>query len=111
VTAARRPAAAGTGLAVLLAIASVALSAAPRILLATDALPAAARPFVWSDVYATYADRLSGGRVPYFDGFFEYPPIVGYVAGAFLRLTSSPASYVALWATMSGLAAGAVAMS
>lgn len=58
---------------------------------------------------ATYLDRLAGGHLPYFDTFFEYPPLVGYVAGLVVRVTPGAAAYVAVWAVISAVAAGAVA--
>jgi hypothetical protein len=97
-------------LAAGLAMLSVTVSALPRISLAAGTLPDAARPFVWSDVLATYLDRLAGGRIPYFESFFEYPPIVGYIAGAFVRSTSGPVGYLALWSALSAITAGLVAL-
>lgn len=107
---ARPPATAGRALAATVAAASVTVSAVPRILLAAGALPDALRPFVWSDVYATYADRLSGGRVPYADAFFDYPPGIGYLAGLFSRLAGGAVVYVLLWTAVAAAAAAIVAM-
>jgi len=104
-----RPSAAGTGLAVAVAVASVALSAFPRVLLAAGSLPSVARPFVWSDVLATYVERLGGAALPYFDAFFEYPPVVGYISGILVRLARDPAAYVLAWAVVCAVAAGVVA--
>jgi uncharacterized membrane protein len=105
-----RPPGGGTGLAVVVAVASVALGAAPRLLFAAGPLSEAARPFVWSDVVATYVERLGGTALPYFDAFFEYPPVVGYLSGAFVRITRDPVAYVIAWAVVSAIAAAAVAL-
>ena len=107
----RGPSGARIGLAVALAIATVAVSAAPRVLLAAGTLPAAARPFVWSDVLATFVERLAGTAVPYVDAFFEYPPVIGYVSGLLVRLAHDPVTYVAAWAIVCAVAAGAVALA
>jgi hypothetical protein len=88
----------------------VTISAAPRLLLAAGTLPEAARAFIWSDALATYVDRLAGGTVPYFGGFFEYPPLIGYVAGALVRTTTGPVAYVATWAAIDAVAAAIVAL-
>jgi uncharacterized membrane protein len=53
---------------------------------------------------------LTGGRLPYFDTFFDYPPGIGYVAGVFARLTGGPVPYVVAWAAVAAGAAGAVAL-
>jgi dTDP-4-dehydrorhamnose 3,5-epimerase len=105
-----RPTARGIRVAAAAAVATAVLSAAPRILLAAGALPDALRPFVWSDVLLTYVDRLAGGRIPYFETFFEYPPLIGYLSGAFVRLAPGAVLHVALWALVSALAAGAVGL-
>jgi hypothetical protein len=99
-----------TGLVVALAVLSVALSAAPRVLLASDSLPAAARPFVWSDALATYVERLGGTALPYADAFFEYPPVIGYISGALVRAVPNAALYVAGWAIVCAVAAALVAL-
>ncbi len=77
-------------------------------MLAAGTLPAAARPYIWSDVYATYADHLAGGRLPYWDTFFDYPPGIGYVAGLFARISNGPVAYVLLWSAVAMCAAAAV---
>lgn len=100
----------GVALAAALAVLTVAISAAPRLALAAGALPEAARPFIWSDMYATYVDLLGGGRIPYRDTFFDYPPLIGYAAGLFAVVTAGPVAYVLLWAISSALGAAAVAL-
>ena len=105
-----RPARSQVGLAVALAMTSVALSAAPRIALAAGVLPSGARAFIWSDVYATYVEELQGGKVPYVDTFFDYPPGIGYLAGIFVRIASGPVAYVVLWAAVAMVSAGVVAL-
>jgi hypothetical protein len=104
-----RPSGSGPGLAVAVAILSVALSALPRVLLAADALPSTFRPFVWSDVLATYVERLDGTKVPYFETFFEYPPVVGYISGLLVRSLRDPTAYVVGWAVVCAVSAAAVA--
>ena len=86
----------------MLAAAAVAgLSETPRVMAAAGALPDALRPFVWSDLLATYVTRgLDGGRLPYFDVFFEYPPVIGYIAGLFSALTRSATAYTVAWAVV-----------
>ncbi len=86
-----------------------ALSELPRLAVAADVLPAALRPFTWSDLLATYVQRgIEGGRLPYFDVAFEYPPVVGYLGGAFALAASSRAAYLAMWAVVVVLASGAL---
>ena len=92
-----------------LAAASVAVGAVPRILLAAGALPGPLRPFVWSDVLLTYQERLRGGAFPYFDAFFEYPPLIGYASGILARLMPGAVAYVAAWAVVCAVAAAIVA--
>ncbi|HLQ05819.1 MAG TPA: hypothetical protein VK197_09240, partial [Verrucomicrobiae bacterium] len=65
-------------------------SGVPRALLASGALPEFLRPVVWSDVLFTFVRGLSGHRLPYVDTPFEYPPLVGILAGA-LSLVASTA--------------------
>lgn len=95
--------------AVLVAAAMVLVGAIPRILLAADALPSPFRAFVWSDVLHTWERGLSGGRLPYWDAFFEYPPLTGYVAAAISRSTSSALAYVSAWTLVQAGAAAAIA--
>jgi hypothetical protein len=97
-------------LAAALAAIAVTISAAPRLALAAGVLPDAARPFVWSDVHWTYAEQLSGGRLPYRDTWLGYPPGIGYLAGAFALLAGGPVGYVALWTALTALAAGAIGL-
>lgn len=78
-------------------------------MLAADALPDAARPFIWSDVLFTYVARLGEGRLPYRDAFFDYPPGIGYPSAAFALLTDSPVVYTALWTILTAAAAATVA--
>jgi len=60
-------------------------------------------------VYATYVDHLAGGRVPYADTYFDYPPAIGYLAGLFSRVSDGPVVYVALWTVIAAAASGGVA--
>lgn len=87
----------------------VMVGALPRILLAAGLLPEWARPFVWSDVLHTWERGLVGGRLPYWDGPFEYPPLIGYASGIFSAIAPSAAVYVALWALVQAAAAAVVA--
>jgi hypothetical protein len=110
VTPARPLAAPGPGLAAILAALTVVLSAAPRVLLAAGALPSAGTPFIWSDVYTTYVDNLGGGRIPYWETAFYYPPGIGYLAALFAHVTGGPVGFVALWGIVDVAAAAAVAL-
>lgn len=92
-----------------LAAALVLAGAVPRLFLAADVLPAALRPFVWSDVLYTWERGLSGGRLPYWDTYFEYPPLAGYASALFSALAPSAAVYVALWAAVQAASAALVA--
>lgn len=96
-------------LSFLAAVALVLLGALPRLLLAAGALPDQLRPFVWSDVLFTWERGLAGGYLPYRDVYFEYPPVVGYLSGAFSLVAPSALAYVALWTATQALAAGVAA--
>lgn len=86
----------------------VSISVIPRALFAAGALPDALRPFIWSDAYLIYARSLSGHRLPYVDGPFEYPPLIGAAAAIFSLIAGTPAAFVALWgALLAACAAGA----
>jgi len=87
----------------------VLVGAVPRLLLAADALPDALRPFIWSDVLHTWERGMSGGRVPYWDTYFEYPPLVGYASALFSWLAPSAVAYVAMWTAVQAAAAAIVA--
>lgn len=101
---------AGVRLAVAVACVSAAASEVPRLLLAAESLPAALRPFVWSDLHATFLFRgLALGRLPYLDVPFEYPPLFGYAAGAFVLLTRDALAYLTLWSSVVVVAAGLAA--
>jgi len=79
----------------------VALSELPRILAASDLLPSSLGWLGWSDLLATFVIRgLAGGHRPYFDVPFEYPPLIGYPAGLFATISSSPGAYVGWWAVV-----------
>jgi uncharacterized membrane protein len=93
----------------LLAAAAVLIGGLPRVLLAAGALPEVLRPFTWSDALFTYVRGLSGHRLPYFDGLFEYPPVLGFGAGVFSWLAPNAAWYVAAWTIVLGLCAAATA--
>jgi len=95
---------------VLAAAVVAAASEAPRVLAAAGALPGALRPFIWSDLLFTYDVRgIAGGHLPYFDVFFEYPPLMGYLAGIFSALFDSPVAYTAAWAAVVVASAAAIA--
>jgi len=85
----------------------VIVGAAPRLLLAAGVLPPVLHPFVWSDLLYTWERGLSGGRVPFWDSYFEYPPLGGYLSGVFSLVASGPLVYLLLW-TVVQAAAGAV---
>lgn len=106
---AARSASSGSALAIIAAATSVVVSATPRVLLAAGWLPPSARPFIWSDVLATYLDRLAGGRMPYADTFFDYPPGIGYVAGILARLAGGAVAYTVVWTAISVLGAAVIA--
>ena len=97
-------------LAVALVAAAVTIvGAVPRVLLAAGAVPEALRPFVWSDSLFVYLRGLSGHRLPYVDGPFEYPPLVA-AASAVLSITSQSAlAFVASWAILQGTVAAVAA--
>lgn len=93
----------------VLAATAVLIGALPRILLAGGALPDALRPFVWTDALHTWERGLAGGRLPYWDSFFEYPPVVGYLSAAFSLAAPNALTYVTAWALVQALSAGAIA--
>jgi len=95
--------------AVALAAIIASIGAIPRVLLAADVLPDWLRPFTWTDLLSTWERGISGGRLPYWDTYFEYPPLFGYLAGALSRVSPSAAAYVAAWALVQIVAATAVA--
>lgn len=95
--------------AALLAAVAVLAGSAPRILLAAGALPGWLRPFVWTDVLYIWERGLSGGRLPYWDVFFEYPPATGYIAALLSRATDGALPYVIAWALIQAAAAAAIA--
>lgn len=88
----------------------VLVGALPRILVAGDALPSWLRPFIWSDVLLTWARGLSGGRLPYWNSYFEYPPLVGYLSGLLSWAAPTAFAYVAMWAVVQAAAAAMVAV-
>jgi hypothetical protein len=47
--------------------------------------------------------------VPYWETVFYYPPLVGYIAGAFARLAPDAAMYIVLWSALIAVAAVLVA--
>ncbi|MBI4571279.1 MAG: DUF2029 domain-containing protein [Chloroflexi bacterium] len=94
-----------------LAVASVALGALPRVLLAMDALPAALQPFVWSDVLHIWERGARAGSLPYRDVPFEYPPLTGMTWAAIEAVAGSAAAHVALWVAVQAAAAGVVAFA
>ncbi|MDE3102606.1 MAG: DUF2029 domain-containing protein [Chloroflexota bacterium] len=96
-------------LPVLVAVISVALGAAPRVALAAGLLPAPLRPFVWSDVLHIWERGVRDGALPYWNAFFEYPPLVGYVWAAIESVAPSAATLVLAWALLQAAAAGLVA--
>lgn len=53
---------------------------------------------------------LSGGRLPYWDSDFEYPPLAGYLSGVFSRAAPTAFAYVAMWAVVQAAAAALVAV-
>lgn len=92
------------------AAAIVLVGAVPRLLVAGDALPEWLRPFIWSDVLLTWARGLSGGRLPYWDSYFEYPPLIGYLSALFSLAAPTGFAYVALWAVVQAAAAALTAV-
>lgn len=87
---------------------TVLVGALPRLLLAAGHLPGLLAPFIWSDILYTWERGLSGGRLPYWDAYFEYPPLDGYLAGVFSALTHTGVAYVALWTVVQVAAAAIV---
>ncbi len=87
----------------------VGVGAIPRILLAAGALPAPFTNFTWSDILFTWQRGLAGGHVPYWDAYFEYPPLDGYLSALFATLVPSPVAYVSLWSILQVAAAATVA--
>lgn len=85
----------------------VLVGALPRLLLAAGLLPDGLRPFIWSDVLFTWERGISGGRAPYWDAYFEYPPLVGYLSGLFGMVAPTAVAYVALWTSIQVFAAAA----
>lgn len=100
----------GQAYVVLAAAVIAAASEAPRVAAAAGALPDALRPFVWSDLLATYFTRgLGGGKIPYLDVFFEYPPVTGYLSGLFSVAMGGAFGYTLAWAAVVVLSATAIA--
>jgi glycosyl transferase family 87 len=89
----------------------VLVGAVPRLLLSSGTLPAWLTPFVWSDLLYTWQRGLSGGRIPYWETYFEYPPLDGYLAGMFSAMTRSAFVYVALWTVVQVAAAFVVGVA
>lgn len=92
-----------------LAATAVLIGGLPRVLLAAGRLPEVLRPFTWSDPLFTYVRGLSGHRLPYFDGPYEYPPVLGFGAAVFSWLAPDAFWYVALWTVTLALCAAAAA--
>ncbi len=84
------------------------LSVAPRLALAAGVLPSALQPFIAGDVLYTYDRGLQGPGWPYIDLPFEYPPVIGYLAGALTHLTPDRTAYVAAWGIVAIAAAAGV---
>lgn len=84
------------------------LSVAPRVALAAGLLPSALQPFIAGDVLYTYDRGLQGGGWPYVDLPFEYPPLIGYLAGALAHLAPDRTAYVAAWGVVAMAVAAAV---
>lgn len=82
--------------------------ATPRLLLAGGLLPDRLQAFVWSDVLFTWERGLSGGRLPYWDSYFEYPPLAGYVSGIFSAFAPNALVYVGLWTIVQTAAAALI---
>ena len=99
----------GGVLVALTAAAVTFIGLIPRLLLAADALPAWLRPFIWSDPLHTWERGLSGGRFPYWDTFFEYPPLTGYLSALLAAISGSALTYVALWGILQIAAAALIA--
>ncbi|HYK97995.1 MAG TPA: glycosyltransferase 87 family protein [Candidatus Acidoferrales bacterium] len=95
--------------AALAAAIVVMLGSLPRIMLAAGTLPDALRPFVWSDALFVYQRGLSSHRLPYLDAPFEYPPLIGGISALLSSLANGPLVFVAAWAVLVALAAGACA--
>jgi glycosyl transferase family 87 len=93
----------------LLAATAVLIGGLPRVLLAAGTLPEVLRPFTWSDPLFTYARGLSGHRLPYFDGLYEYPPVLGFGAGILSWLAPNAIWYVAAWTIVLAICAAATA--
>lgn len=89
----------------------VLLGALPRLALAAGALPSFLGPFVWSDILLTWERGISGGRVPYWNSYFEYPPLDGYLSALFGALAATPLAYLGLWTVVQMTAAAIVGWS
>lgn len=98
-----------SGRAATLAVLTVIVSTIPRLATAAGWLDHPFDQYAWSDLQKGYAWLLEGGRVPYWDTAFYYPPLVGYVAGVFSIATRSAVVYVALWGCVVAVAAALVA--
>jgi hypothetical protein len=92
-----------------LAAAAVLIGGLPRVLLAAGTLPDVLRPFTWSDPLFTYVRGLAGHRLPYFDTPFEYPPVLGFLAGLLSLLAPDAAWYVGAWTIILAVCAAATA--
>src|ERR1700694_4180676 len=93
-----------------IAATAVLVGGLPRILLAAGTLPEVLRPFTWSDPLFTYMRGLSGHRLPYFDGAYEYPPVLGFGAGVFSWLAPNATWYVAAWPVVLARGGGAAGL-
>lgn len=92
------------------AAASVFLSTVPRVLASVGALPPPWLLFGWSDVLQTWKDSgLAGHHLPFRDVAFEYPPVVGYVAGALSLASDGYVTYLIGWSCVVALSAAVAA--
>lgn len=91
-----------------LAAVTVAVSTAPRLARAAGWSTDAQGLLGLSDLYDGYSDLLVGGRVPYWDSPFYYPPAIGYLAGLFSVLSRDATTYVLLWGAVIAAAAAGV---
>lgn len=85
----------------------VAAGAIPRALLAAGALPPLLRPFVWSDVLHIW--ERSDGALPYWESYFEYPPLVGYLWILLRGVAPGATAFVIAWALIQIAFAAAIA--
>ncbi|MGH2499440.1 MAG: glycosyltransferase 87 family protein [Candidatus Limnocylindria bacterium] len=87
----------------------VLIGATPRVLHSAGLLPGELRFIGLSDAHFAWQDLgLAGGRLPYLDAPYWYPPLIGYLTAILSLLADDRAYFVAGWSlAVAGVAAAA----